>query len=128
MMGGTGVTCRVGRGLRLRECLAKGDSRRLANERNQLSYDYRHGTDSDGAFTFAMVRKPPRHLRNHVRATDKTHRPIAARPRLRPNTVDRRAFRGAGCGRAGRSSGFQMETEGVSILARYPNTSLPLDK
>lgn len=68
MMGGNGVTYRLGRGMRLRPCLSKTDSHRLAKQKRalylpvlleacgegQLSYEYRHGAVSYGAFTFAL--------------------------------------------------------------------------
>jgi hypothetical protein len=70
MMGSNGITFRLGRGMRLRECLSKSESDRLVKEKRalylpvlleacgegQLSYEYRHGTVSYGAFTFAMTK------------------------------------------------------------------------
>jgi hypothetical protein len=70
MMGKKGVTYRIGRGMRLRECLSKAESARLIKQKRalylpvlleacgeeQLSYEYRHGTISYGAFTFSMVK------------------------------------------------------------------------
>jgi hypothetical protein len=70
MMGSNGVTYRLGRGMRLRERLSKADSKRLVKENRglylpvlleacdegQLSYEYRHGTVSYGAFTFSMTK------------------------------------------------------------------------
>jgi len=70
MMGSNGVTYRLGRGMRLRECTSKAESDRLVKEKRalylpalleacgegQLSYEYRHGTVSYGAFTFAMAK------------------------------------------------------------------------
>ena len=70
MMGHNGITYRLGRSMRLRECLSKADSHRLAKKKQalympviiqacaerQLSYEYRHGVVSYGAFTFAMAK------------------------------------------------------------------------
>ena len=70
MMGRKGVTYRIGRGMRLRECLSKAASARLVKQKRalylpvlleacgeeQLSYEYRHGTISYGAFTYSMVK------------------------------------------------------------------------
>jgi hypothetical protein len=70
MMGRRGVTYRIGRGMRLRECLSKTESARLVKQKRalylpvlleacgeeQLSYEYRHGTISYGAFTYSMVK------------------------------------------------------------------------
>ena len=70
MMGSNGITYRLGRGMRLRECLSKADSARLVKQKRalylpvlfeacgegQLSYEYRHGTISYGAFTFSMAK------------------------------------------------------------------------
>lgn len=70
MMGSNGVTYRLGRSMRLRECLSKADSARLVRRKRalylpaileacgegQFSYEYRHGTISYGAFTFSMAK------------------------------------------------------------------------
>jgi len=79
MMGTKGVTYRIGRGMRLRECLSKTESARLVKQKRalylpvlleacgeeQLSYEYRHGTISYGAFTYSMVKN----LRSHPAIT-----------------------------------------------------------
>ena len=76
MMGAKGATFRLGRGMRLRRHTSAAQSARLiARKRalylpvileacgeNQLSYEYRHGTISYGAFTYALaknLRKQP---------------------------------------------------------------------
>jgi len=70
MMGRRGVTYRIGRGIQLRECLSKSESAGLVKQKKalylpvlleacgeeQLSYEYRHGTISYGAFTYSMVK------------------------------------------------------------------------
>src|SRR6266567_5865020 len=70
MMGRQGVTYRIGRGMRLRECLSKTESARLVKQKRalylpvlleacgeeELSYEYRHGTISYGAFTYSMAK------------------------------------------------------------------------
>lgn len=75
MMGTNGVTYRLGTAMKLRANLSKADSKKLVKEHRglympvlleacgegQLSYEYRHGTVSYGAFTFAMTK--------HLRAT-----------------------------------------------------------
>jgi hypothetical protein len=70
MMGSNGVTYRLGRGMRLRAGLSKIQAARLVKEKRalylpvlleacgegQLSYEYRHGTVSYGAFTYSLVK------------------------------------------------------------------------
>lgn len=70
MMGQKGATFRLGRGMRLRQHITATESDRLVAEKralflpviveacgeNQLSYEYRHGTISYGAFTYALAK------------------------------------------------------------------------
>lgn len=82
MTGTNGVTYRLGRAMRLWEDISKPEAARLVEKKQglyvpvlleacgegQLSYEYRHGTISYGAFTFAMVKN----LRENPRASFQT--------------------------------------------------------
>lgn len=79
MMGANGATFRLGRAMRLRQHTSASESDRLVAEKraiylpviiqacgeNQLSYEYRHGTVSYGAFTYALAKN----LRNEPSAS-----------------------------------------------------------
>jgi hypothetical protein len=94
MMGRKGVTYRIGRGMRLRECLSKSESAGLVKQKKalylpvlleacgeeQLSYEYRHGTISYGAFTYSMVKNlrasPAITFRSLIKRTSETLRTL----------------------------------------------------
>jgi metacaspase-1 len=70
LMGNNGATVRLGRGMNLRRHMTKATADKLVKEHcglylpvlleacgeEQLSYEYRHGTVSYGAFTYALIK------------------------------------------------------------------------
>lgn len=89
-MGSSGSTYRLGRGMKLRKHLTKAESKRLKTEKKalflpviveacreqQLSYEYRYGTVSYGAFTYSMIKNldqaPKSTFKQLIDATQKT--------------------------------------------------------